>query len=197
MRITGGILRGRKVNVPDIEGVRPTSSRVREALFNIMGNIEGQRGLDLFSGSGMVAVEALSRGAEYIVSVEEDANVCQHLNALSQQFELLKKWHIQHQALPNALDAWQNQSFDFIFADPPYGKGFTEKIFLWLETHHIETPLLILEESSREKIRQPHGWEVKMRKYGNTCLNFYCPAKESSSLVGELVEPLGRGGCQV
>ncbi|MDQ6995207.1 MAG: 16S rRNA (guanine(966)-N(2))-methyltransferase RsmD [Mariprofundaceae bacterium] len=180
MRITGGDLRGRKIKVPKIEGVRPTSSRVREALFNIMGDIEGQRGLDLFSGSGIVAVEALSRGAKSMVSIESSGKVCRHLNDVAAQFKLLKQWHIQHQELPNGLDAWQGQSFDFVFADPPYRQHFPEKICSWLAIHHIETPLLILEESSQESMQIPPEWEVSTRKYGNTCLNF-CHAIQANT----------------
>ncbi|MDQ6973853.1 MAG: 16S rRNA (guanine(966)-N(2))-methyltransferase RsmD [Mariprofundaceae bacterium] len=175
MRITSGTMRGRKVNVPPIKGVRPTSSRVREALFNIMGNIEGQRGLDLFSGSGIVAIEALSRGVASMVSVESNANVCCHLHDIARRLQLLKRWDIQHQTLPKALDAWQGQRFDFIFADPPYGQNFPEKIFSWLSIHQITTPLLIVEESNQTMINFPPSWQVTTRKYGHTCLNLCHP----------------------
>jgi len=171
MRVTAGEFRGRKLKVPPIEGVRPTSSRVREALFNMMGNIQGQRGLDLFSGSGIMAVEALSRGAEHITSIESHGGVCRYLNDVSSQFELSSRWDIHRASLPKALSVCSSQSFDFIFADPPYQQGFTETMFSWLETYHIQTELLILEESKRVDIACPKGWDVQTRTYGNTCLH--------------------------
>ncbi|MBL1353512.1 MAG: 16S rRNA (guanine(966)-N(2))-methyltransferase RsmD [Zetaproteobacteria bacterium] len=183
MRVTGGEFRGRKIKVPNIDGVRPTPSRVREALFNMMGNIQGQRGLDLFSGSGMMAVEALSRGAEHIISVESDGKVCRYLDKVLLQFELSKHWKIQHGELPQVLGVCQGQTFDFIFADPPYGKGFTEKIFLWLEQQGIKTSLLILEESSQVDVLWVKGWDVETRQYGHTCLHLCRKLKTTASSV--------------
>jgi len=179
MRVTAGIFRGRKISVPNIAGVRPTSSRVREALFNMMGDIQGQRGLDLFSGSGMMAVEALSRGVEHITSVESDDKVCRYLHEVSSQFELSQRWNIHRGLLPKALSAYQGQSFDFIFADPPYEQGFTEKIFSWLAEQEIKTSLLILEESKRADILWANGWDVQTRTYGNTCLHL-CREQEKT-----------------
>jgi len=171
MRVTGGEFRGRKIKVPAIDGVRPTSSKVREALFNMMGNIQGQRGLDLFSGSGMMALEALSRGAKQMTSIESHPKVCQYLSDVSSHFELIERWTILRGELPKALQMCQGQSFDFVFADPPYNQGFAEQIFSNLAHQNIQTPLLILEESRQTEISGAKGWHVKSRQYGNTCLH--------------------------
>jgi len=171
MRVTAGFLRGRKIKVPNIDGVRPTPSRVREALFNMMGDIQGQRGLDLFSGSGMMAVEALSRGAEHMTSVESQRNVCRYLHDVAVQFELTQNWQVQQGMVPQALAVHQDRYFDFIFADPPYGQGFPEKIFSGLRAYNIQTPLFILEESKRTDIAWEKGWDIQTRTYGSTCLH--------------------------
>ncbi|MBL4759865.1 MAG: 16S rRNA (guanine(966)-N(2))-methyltransferase RsmD [Mariprofundaceae bacterium] len=172
MRITAGEFRGRALSVPDIDGLRPTSSRVREALFNILGDIEGWRILDLFSGSGVMAVEALSRGAEHAVSIEHDRKACRHLHQLAEKFQRESRWKIQQRSLPNALKSIKNQHFDWIFADPPYHIGIAEKIPLWLQQVNITTSSLVIEESVRAKPVWPQGWQVSSRRYGDTNLHF-------------------------
>ncbi|MDQ6955931.1 MAG: 16S rRNA (guanine(966)-N(2))-methyltransferase RsmD [Mariprofundaceae bacterium] len=172
MRITAGEFRSRTLSVPDIDGLRPTSSRVREALFNILGDIEGWRILDLFSGSGIMAIEALSRGAEHAISIEQDRNACQYLRPLAEKFHVEKCWQIQQASLPKALDGMQNQHFDWIFADPPYDVGMAEKIPLWLQHANITTASLVIEESVRAKPQWPQGWKASSRRYGDTNLYF-------------------------
>ena len=172
MRITAGEFRSRTLSVPDIDGLRPTSSRVREALFNILGDIEGWKILDLFSGSGVVAIEALSRGAAHAVSIEHDRKACQHLHTLAKKFNVEKRWLIQQASLPKALDGIQNQHFDWIFADPPYHAGIAEEIPLWLQQKNITTSSLVIEESVRAKPVWPQGWQVSSRRYGDTNLHF-------------------------
>jgi len=171
MRITAGEFRSRRLKVPQIEGVRPTTSRVREALFNILGDIDGQRVLDLFSGSGVMAVEALSRGAN-VVSIEKHGKACRCLTQVAEQFNVQQRWHIQCAELPNGLQALAGQSFDWVFADPPYACGMAEQVPVWLQQADIHTPRLIIEETARVQPLWPQGWHVSTRKYGATCLHF-------------------------
>ncbi|MDQ6967234.1 MAG: 16S rRNA (guanine(966)-N(2))-methyltransferase RsmD [Mariprofundaceae bacterium] len=172
MRITAGEFRSRTLNVPDIDGLRPTSSRVREALFNILGDIEGWKILDLFSGSGVMAIEALSRGAAHVISIEHDREVCRHLHTLAQKFNIENRWNIQQASLPKALANIHGQSFDWIFADPPYQVGIAEQIPLWLQKTNITTPSLVVEESVRARPKWPQDWHVSSRRYGDTNLYF-------------------------
>ncbi len=172
MRITAGEFRSRTLSVPDIDGLRPTSSRVREALFNILGDIEGWRILDLFSGSGIMAIEALSRGAKHTISIEQDRNACRYLHSLAEKFHIEKRWMIQQTSLPKALDSIRNQHFDWVFADPPYHVGMAEQIPLWLQQANITTASLVIEESVRAKPKWPQGWQVSSRRYGDTNLYF-------------------------
>lgn len=179
MRITAGEFRSRAFSAPDVDGLRPTSSRVREALFNILGDIEGWNVLDLFSGSGIMTIEALSRGAGHAISIEQDKTACRHLRSLAGKFQIEKRWVIQQTSLPKALDGIKNQHFDWIFADPPYACGIAEQIPLWLKQTNITASSLVIEESARAKPKWPHGWQVSSRNYGDT--NLYFLQQEPSS----------------
>jgi len=178
MRITAGEFRSRTLSVPDIDGLRPTSSRVREALFNILGDIEGWKILDLFSGSGVMALEALSRGAKQVVSIERDRVACRHLRGLAEKFNVEERWFIQQASLPQALGAIQDQSFDWIFSDPPYDLGIAEQVPRWLQQANITTPLLVIEESVRAKPKWDLDRQPTSRRYGDT--NLYFSQQESN-----------------
>lgn len=177
MRITAGLMRGRNIQVPDIPGLRPTPSRVREALFNILGEVGDFRVLDLFSGSGIMAMEALSRGASAAISIEGNRKACNSLKQARATLALEDAWQILSGKLPQVLDRLETPArFDLIFADPPYEKGFAEKIPAWLTEHHIGCEYLVIEESARIDPLWPSGWrEFKVRSYGDTTLHFLEP----------------------
>lgn len=121
LRIIGGQWRGRRVTFPDVEGLRPSPDRVRETLFNwLQPVIDGARCLDLFSGSGALGLEALSRGAGRAVLVDRDARV---LASLREQVRLLEARNaelVQADAL--GFLAGTPEPFDVVFLDPPYRK---------------------------------------------------------------------------
>lgn len=177
MRITAGRLRGRVLNVPDLPGLRPTPSRVREALFNILGDIDGWKMLDLFSGTGIMAIEALSRGAASASSIEQHSGACQLMQESRRQLNL-ESWDIIRGTLPAALNRLENSSFDLIFADPPYDRGIADKIPAWLDKNSIQYQYLVIEESSRANPVWPEGWmPSQSRRYGDTTLCFFTPEK--------------------
>ncbi|QLC24057.1 16S rRNA (guanine(966)-N(2))-methyltransferase RsmD [Parasphingopyxis algicola] len=123
MRIVAGRWRGRKIDAPPGNSTRPTTDRVREALFSMLasrlGSFEGLRVADLFAGSGALGLEALSRGAAHCTFVERDRAASQILKAniaaLDAPAEILTR---AAENLPAA-----NRPYDLIFMDPPYGKG--------------------------------------------------------------------------
>jgi len=173
MRITGGDMRGRNVHVPDLPGLRPTPSRVREALFSILGDIEGFRVLDLFAGSGIMALESLSRGAAVAVSVEQHRRAVQHLRHTCTQLGLDERWQIVPLTVERALAGLAGETFDLVFADPPYARGFAEKLPAWLSMHRIDCRQLVIEESARVEPVWPAGWTCRRsRRYGDTTLHF-------------------------
>ncbi len=164
-------MRGRTMHVPDIEGLRPTPSRVREALFNILGDMQGKTVLDLFAGSGVVGLEALSRGASAVISIEDNKRACQAMQNIQQTWPV-DGWTIQTGKLPQALRS--KQHFDFIFADPPYDKGLAEQVPVWLAKAEISYDTLVVEESTRTHAKWKKDFmPSKQRKYSETTLYFF------------------------
>jgi 16S rRNA (guanine966-N2)-methyltransferase len=124
VRIIGGEWRGRRINFPDVPGLRPTPDRVRETLFNWLQNsIAGARCLDLFAGSGALGLEALSRGAKESVFVEQSAMVAY---ALRDQLKRLAGHHKGHHVIEVGAARFlrtPGEPFDILFVDPPFGQG--------------------------------------------------------------------------
>lgn len=120
LRIIGGIWRGRKLTIADVEGLRPTTDRVRETVFNwLQPQLNGASCLDLFSGSGALGFEAASRGAAEVVLLEKNRKV---INILQAQAALLKADNIQ--VIETDTMLWlgvAKQAYDVIFLDPPFG----------------------------------------------------------------------------
>ncbi|MDQ6959080.1 MAG: 16S rRNA (guanine(966)-N(2))-methyltransferase RsmD [Mariprofundaceae bacterium] len=176
MRITAGRFRGRNLPIPKHAGVRPTPSKVRQALFNILGNIEGACVLDLFSGSGLMALEALSRGAVAITSVEKNRRIFTHLQNIRGNWEIQDEWQLLHGDVQGTLPRLAGRHFDLVFADPPYAQGISEYIPCWLDDAHISCRQLVIEESARVDLLWPSGWtQAQLRRYGDTCLYFLEP----------------------
>jgi|AMFO01.1.fsa_nt_gi 16S rRNA (guanine966-N2)-methyltransferase len=174
MRITAGHLRGRNLPVPDIAGLRPTPSRVREAIFNILGSVEDYHVLDLFAGSGVMALEALSRGAASAVSIEQHGKAIAAMKKAAAMCACETEWTLRKGKLPQALQSFEGQAFDLIFADPPYDKGIAEQIPAWLDAHGITTRHLMIEEAARAEPVWPKGWTpLSCRRYGDTCLYIF------------------------
>jgi len=127
LRIIGGTWRSRRVQFIDSPKIRPTPDRVRETVFNwLASNIHGATCLDLFAGSGALGFEAMSRGADQVVLVEEDARIATMLNEQKEQFNA-QTIEIRNQ---NALIYLQNenQQYDVIFLDPPFDSDLLEKV---------------------------------------------------------------------
>ena len=128
VRIIGGQYRRRVLKFPDSEGLRPTPDRVRETLFNWLGQeLDGWHCLDIFAGSGALGFEAASRGAARVVMVEQSAKVLAALRANAEmlqnprEVEIIRADALQYLASPKA-------KFDLIFLDPPYHKGWIARL---------------------------------------------------------------------
>ena len=132
LRIIAGEWRSRQVTFTDLPGLRPTPVRVRETVFNwLQHDIAGSRCLDLFSGSGAMGFEAASRGAAYVVQVENNAIACRQLkeNAIALSATQVK---IVNQDVFRFL-AGDAEPFDLVFMDPPFGKNMAAQCCQWLE----------------------------------------------------------------
>lgn len=162
LRIIGGQWRSRRLDFPDVEGLRPTPDRVRETLFNwLMPVIHGARCLDLFTGSGALGLEALSRGAAEVVLVDRDPRVVttlrKHLTTLQAQGATLLQ--------QSALDYLQGEAtpFDIVFLDPPFRQGLLAPALELLVTRGWLAPgarLYIEQESEQPQLALPEGWEL-------------------------------------
>lgn len=172
MRITAGSLRGRRVRVPDLPGLRPTPAKVRQAIFNILGSVEGLAWLDLYAGSGIMALEALSRGAACAVSIERHPQAVRAMQAVNNELKP-GNWRMIRASIEQGLARLSGQHFDLVFADPPYATGAAARIPAMLDAADISSTRLIIEESAREQPHWPPGWQcLQVRSYGDTALHF-------------------------
>src|ERR687884_143123 len=124
MRVIAGRYKGRRLDAPDWEGLRPTSDKLRETLFNILApRIEGARVLDGYAGTGAVGIEALSRGASHVTFVERDrraqALVAENLAACG----ITDRYVIIRASVARALDGLRAARFEIMFFDPPYDQA--------------------------------------------------------------------------
>ncbi|HEY9754476.1 MAG TPA: 16S rRNA (guanine(966)-N(2))-methyltransferase RsmD [Oculatellaceae cyanobacterium] len=182
MRITGGQARGRTVTSPAGLTVRPTASKVRQALFNILGaRVTGANFLDVFAGSGLIGLEALSRGAQSLVSIEENRKMAR---AIEQSLEQLQFSGIVYCSdFRQVLSKLQPASFDIIFADPPYKTPFGRMVVEKVDTLNLLSAggVFVLEHLRDYELPANLGGlnAVDTRQYGQTCLTFYLASKES------------------
>jgi 16S rRNA (guanine966-N2)-methyltransferase len=121
VRVVAGTRGGRRLTAPAGRGTRPTSDRVREALFSILGDVEGLRVVDLFAGSGALGIEALSRGAASAVFVERDPRAARAVRANLEALELEAAVLVRDAVAALEDAARRGDQYDLAFLDPPYG----------------------------------------------------------------------------
>ena len=126
LRLTGGVFRGRQILTPQNQKTRPTQSKTRQALFNSLQTaIPDARVVDLFAGSGALGFEALSRGAEHVVFIEESRSVASLIARNAQTLGVEDRMTLIGDSVDRALSRLlQAVPYDVIMADPPYGKGW-------------------------------------------------------------------------
>jgi 16S rRNA (guanine966-N2)-methyltransferase len=182
MRITGGVLGGRPVTLPKGD-IRPTSERIREALFSSVAEaVPGARVLDLFAGSGMLGLEALSRGARVVWWVEKSdrtvAILRQSVRTMSRGIRAETRVVRADVGgfLSTVGESGKAAGFDLVLADPPYEKKWPGKLLPGLADGDILKPggLLVLEQAAREAVLEPEAWELMRDKtYGDSRLLHY------------------------
>lgn len=151
VRIIGGEWRRRLLRFPDVPDLRPTPDRVRETLFNWLGqDLQGRRCLDPFAGSGALGLEAASRGAALVTMIERDARA---FTALRENARLLKADHAEL-VHGDAFDFLQRdcRHFDLIFLDPPYRLALLERLLERLPPHLAPAAEIYLEAAERPQI---------------------------------------------
>ena len=184
MRITGGKYRGRALAEPADNRVRPTSDKVRQAIFNILAHnawsfdLEGAKVVDLFAGTGALGLEAISRGAAFALFVEDSA-----------ESRALIRTNVEALNLTGATKIWRRDAtelgpmaagaggpFALAFLDAPYRKGLSEKALASLAEGGWLAPgaLIIAEAATDETLTPPQGLEpLDLRSYGETAIHIF------------------------
>jgi 16S rRNA (guanine966-N2)-methyltransferase len=163
LRIIGGIWRGRKIRFLPLPGLRPTPDRIRETLFNwLTPPIKGARCLDLFAGSGALSFEALSRGAQTAVMIDQSPHI---IAVLRENADLLKTHAAEFYCatFPQGLEHMHLAPFDIVFLDPPFRQQLLASCCQWLEQHHWLKPnaLIYIEaEAELKPLPIPSHWQV-------------------------------------
>jgi 16S rRNA (guanine966-N2)-methyltransferase len=180
MRIVGGKLKGRVLQGPGSNAIRPTSDRLRETLFNILahsyGNpVEDALILDVFAGTGALGIEALSRGARFALFVDESAKACTIVRANVEALGLSGAARILRRDTRNLGQMAEQEGSNLVFLDPPYGKGFVPPTLKalrdggWL----CKDALLVIEEGADADVGLPDGFvALEKRLFGDTQLVF-------------------------
>lgn len=189
MRVIGGTARGRLLQSPKGNRIRPTSDRVKEALFNIItSRVNEARVLDLFAGTGSLGIEALSRGAAWAVFVDWDWDSIRLIRKNLELTGLSARAEVYRQDVLQALPLLQRKgkSFDLIFLDPPYREEKGKMVLEQLAQRKLLVPggMAVVEHGCREVLAAEIAdlclW--RQRQYGDTVLSLYCRAGGISSL---------------
>lgn len=152
MRVIAGSARSLKLKTIEGEGTRPTTDRIKETLFNMLSvDIERSRFLDLFSGSGAIGIEALSRGAKEAVFVENNKKAAECIKDNLKHTKLFDKGRLMQKHVLTALEMLEREGepFDYIFMDPPYNQLLEKQVLEFLEDSKLvdEYTMIIVEAS--------------------------------------------------
>ena len=180
MRIVGGRWRGRTLAAPKSQAIRPTADRLRESLFNILTHAygdpaNGARVLDLFAGTGALGLEALSRGAAFVLFVDDGAEARALLRGNVEALGAGGTSKVYRRDATKLGPAHPMEPFALAFLDPPYGKGLAEHALAsacdggWL----APGALVVVEEATDATFAPPNGFsEIERRSYADTQLIF-------------------------
>ncbi|MFT4633940.1 MAG: 16S rRNA (guanine966-N2)-methyltransferase [Candidatus Pseudothioglobus sp.] len=184
VRIIGGKWRSRKVSFADYAQIRPSPSRIRETLFNwLQYHVKDSRCLELYAGSGILSLEALSRGAEHVTLIEYSRKVCSHLK---QQFENLTKDPQRFDCLNlQAENYLRNRApdalFDLVFLDPPFSSDELSRVLPMVGPCLTADGLIYIETDAQlDPKTLPDGWEVDRQKKAGSVHYCLCRRTQSS-----------------
>jgi 16S rRNA (guanine966-N2)-methyltransferase len=177
MRIIGGTHRGRRIAAPKGGHTRPTGDRVREALFNLVGPVDGVSVLDLYAGSGALGLEALSRGARRCVFVETDGAACRAIRANLETLELTGGLVTQRDALAMLREERAaGRRHELLLVDPPYERWqqLEPRLSDLVPAVVAEAGMVVVETDARVEPTLPLDL-VTTRRYGSARLTLFAP----------------------
>jgi 16S rRNA (guanine(966)-N(2))-methyltransferase RsmD len=179
MRIIAGSLKGRRLKPPNWEGLRPTSDKLRETLFNILApRIAGARVLDGYAGTGAVGIEAISRGAAMVSFVDSDRRAQALIADNLAHCGVTSGYAIIRAAVARAIDDFPAASLDIILLDPPYDDLQVDTVIATAGEVLAPGGVLVFEHARRRKTPDAAGPLVRVRQVtsGDSTLSFYsCP----------------------
>ncbi len=185
MRIITGKAKGIRLKTLEGDATRPTSERVKEAVFSmLMGDIEDREVLDLFSGSGQMALEALSRGAAHATLVDKALPAIKVITENAEKTKLIGECTIVKDEYLSFIRRNKGRKFDIVFIDPPYASGFYSSALAAMLEHELLKPttLIVCESGSddifTDKDLVSRFVAVKQSRYSNTYITILSP-KES------------------
>ena len=176
MRIIAGDLKGRRLGTPDWTGLRPTSDKLRETLFNVLGaRVAGARVLDGYAGTGAVGIEALSRGAAHVTFVDDDVRAARLVARNLERCAVADRHAIIRARFADAARRWPARSFDLVLLDPPYGQADLLQALEAAAPLVAADGLLVVEHARRDEAPARAASIVKMRDLfsGDSALSLY------------------------
>lgn len=176
MRIIAGTLKGRRLDAPTWDGLRPTSDKLRETLFNVLApRIGGARLLDGYAGTGSVGIEALSRGAAHVTFVERDPRAVALIEANLLRCAVRERYAIIRARFAGTERPPSGGAFDVIFLDPPYGAAELSAALDAAQPLVEERSLLVVEHAKRDVAPEARGTLIRTRLLtsGDSALAFY------------------------
>lgn len=180
MRIVAGKFRGKQLNSPSDDSIRPTADRVRESMFNILASrigpvFDGVRVLDLFAGTGALGLEALSRGASHVTFVDTGVESRGIIRDHIQDFGAAGITKLLRRDATALGTPGTFGQFDLVFLDPPYGLGLGEKALVEIASNGWLAPnaTIVWEESAEAPVTVPPGFTLDdTRTYGAAAIRF-------------------------
>ncbi len=178
MRVIAGTAKGRRLFTPKTDAIRPVLDQVKEAIFNILFDVNGMKVLDLFAGTGAMGIEALSRGAQYAYFVDVLKGAVRLIGKNLESCHFAEQGTVLEMTAAKAIRilSEQKKEFDLIFVDPPYEKHFIKKTLGALATSPLlhENTLVISEHHPKETPPVMEGLCLTdQRKYGQTTISFF------------------------
>ena len=176
MRIIAGELKGRRIEAPKWDGLRPTSDKLRETLFNVLApRIVGAHVLDGYAGTGAVGIEALSRGAAHVTFVEKDPRAVRLVEANLQRCGVEDRYAIIRAGLADAIRRLDAARFDIIFLDPPYGADTLADAVALADQLAGAGTVVVIEHASKNESPAASGGVSRVRELrsGDSALSFY------------------------
>lgn len=176
MRVVAGKHRSRPLISPKNKDVRPTTDMIKESIFNIIQNdVPNSKFLDLFAGSGAIGIEAISRGAEKVVFVDNNK---ESIGVIKQNLQMLKEEsQVVFADYENALIRLKNSEFDIIFVDPPYAMKNIEDILTKIKDNNVlsATGIVVCERLfDKNNVNEVVGYNlIKSKKYGITAIDIF------------------------